>query len=58
MEKKSYINIECMRFYVMPKKKLHVWREDPHGDKEDNRPVEIRKKPDFSMKWTKLKELL
>ena len=42
----------------MSKKKLHVWRDDPHGDKEDTRPVEIRKKPDFSMKWTKLKELI
>lgn len=47
-----------MRFCVMSKKKLHVWREDPHGDKEDTRPVEIRKKPNFSMNWSKLEELI
>lgn len=44
----------------MPKKrKLHICREDPHGDKEDTRPVELRKKkPDFSMEWNKLKRLI
>ena len=40
------------------KKKLHVCREDPFGDREDTRPIEKRKKPKFSLKWSKLKELL
>ena len=40
------------------KKKLHVWKEDPHGDTEDTRPVELRKKPNVSIDWKKLKEML
>lgn len=43
----------------MPKKKLHVYKEDPYGDIEDIRPVELRKKrADFSIGWKKLKEEL
>jgi hypothetical protein len=33
----------------------HVYREDPHGDKEDIRPVEKRKKPRFEIDWEKLR---
>jgi len=40
------------------KKKLHVWKEDPHGEKEDTRPIHKRKKPIISIKWEKLKEFL
>ncbi len=40
------------------KKQLHVWKPDPHGDKEDTRPIHKRKKPKLSMQWKKLKELL
>ena len=50
-----YITYEV---FIMSKKKLHVWREDPHGDNEDTRPIERRKKPRFSMDWNKLKEIL
>ena len=42
----------------MSNKKTTIWREDPHGDKEDTRPVEVRKKPDFSMNWSALKEVV
>jgi len=40
------------------KKKKIIWREDPHGDKEDTRPIELRKKPNISIYWKKLKEIL
>lgn len=40
------------------KKTSHVCKEDPHGDKEDTRPVELRKKPSISVEWKKLKEML
>jgi len=33
----------------------HVYKEDPHGDKEDTRPVELKKKPLISIDWEKLK---
>lgn len=42
----------------MPKKnRLRVCREDPYGDIEDTRPVELRKKPRISIRWKKLKEI-
>lgn len=38
-------------------KKLHVYKEDPNGDKEDVRPIEKRKKPKFSISWKELQEM-
>ena len=40
------------------KKVLHCWKPDPHEGKEDNRPIEKRKKPKTSIMWSKLKRLL
>lgn len=39
-------------------KKNCIWREDPHGDKEDTRPVELRKKPRLSLTWEQAKGML
>jgi len=36
----------------------HVYREDPHGDKEDIRPVEKKKRPNIEVDWEKLKRWL
>jgi len=36
-------------------KASHVYKEDPYGDKEDTRPVELKKKPCISIDWEKLK---
>ena len=60
------INGRCVRFteHKDPKRKKklfigHIVRKDPHGDKEDTRPVEKRKKkPDFSMEWKRLKRVI
>lgn len=55
----------CLKFEQHPKKPQkkipfigHVVRDDPHGDKEDTRPVERRKKPNFRVEWKKVQEVI
>lgn len=55
----------CLKFEQhpdKPRKKIpfigHVVRDDPHGNKEDTRPVERRKKPNIRILWSKVQEIM
>jgi len=61
----AVINNRCVKFEQHPKAKIkrrkfigHVVRADPHGDKEDTRPVERRKKPNLRISWNTLEKVI
>jgi len=62
----NIINGRCVRFEQHPKAKIkrvkfigHVVREDPHGDKEDTRPIHKRKKkPNIRVNWDYVEKVI
>ena len=61
----AIIQNRCVRFTQHPVAKIkrrkfigHVVRDDPHGDTEDTRPIEKRKKPKLRITWEALEKVI